>query len=573
VTGRRTTASVDAFGRSAKTAAAGGGPAPSAPVKALDEIFEAWDRSDAPGMVVGVARQGCVLYRKGFGLASLEHGVANTPATRMRIGSASKQFACLAALLLGEEGKLDIDAPATRHLPELQQVPGASMATLRHFMNHTSGQRDFIDLLALGAGTTLQPAGLGLPMQARQRDVNFAPGRGQIYCNGGYHLLSIAIERAAGMPFERFIRERIFERLGMLDTESQPSDMQLAPRVATLHAAQPGGGWRRGLFITEDIKGEGAIVSTIDDMLKWLAHLRKPIAVGSAGTWREMATLARLQNGLVSNYGMGLFRHAYRGVDVVYHSGAVIGGLAQVLTVPEHQLDVVIMTNGAVVSPIELSWKVIDAVLGAHLTRKPAAKPSARRFRHLVGKRYQTESGLLFGFDAVKGKLAVSLQGSPPAPLLRDEGSVLRVGFEDVVIGPFVWRVDDLRPTAAGDAPTIIPMTESGYPLTMRRLPARATSLASAERLLAGHYRCHDLNADATVSMENDVLVLRIVGSLGMLRLAVQPLSQSLVALKGLDEPQPAHYAATLVAAGGRATAFRMNSMRTRHLLFERVIG
>ncbi|MCA3800299.1 serine hydrolase domain-containing protein, partial [Burkholderia sp.] len=93
-------------------------------VTQLDALFARFNKCDEPGLVVAVAHQGEVLYRRGFGMASLEHGVANTPATRLRIGSTSKHFTCLAALLLAEDGKLDIDAGIRTYLPELPLLAG-----------------------------------------------------------------------------------------------------------------------------------------------------------------------------------------------------------------------------------------------------------------------------------------------------------------------------------------------------------------------------------------------------------------------------------------------------------------
>src|ERR1700712_1498519 len=110
---------------------------PKTGVAALDDVFQAVNRSDAPGVVVGVALHGKPVYRKAFGLASIEHGVANTPWTRMRIGSTSKHFTCLAALLLVEDGKLDLDAGVRTWLPELPEM--TEEPTLRQFMTHTSG--------------------------------------------------------------------------------------------------------------------------------------------------------------------------------------------------------------------------------------------------------------------------------------------------------------------------------------------------------------------------------------------------------------------------------------------------
>ena len=93
---------------------------------ALDEIFQPFNVSDRPGLVVGIAQHGKTLYRRAFGLASVELGVANTPHTRMRIGSTTKHFTCLAALLLAEEGKLDLDVSVRTYLPELSVLKATS---------------------------------------------------------------------------------------------------------------------------------------------------------------------------------------------------------------------------------------------------------------------------------------------------------------------------------------------------------------------------------------------------------------------------------------------------------------
>jgi CubicO group peptidase (beta-lactamase class C family) len=101
----------------------------------IGEIFAPFGRSDAPGLVLGVTRGNNTVFRQGFGLASIEHGLANGPTTRMRIGSTSKQFTCLATLLLAEDGMLDVDASVRAYLPELPTLEGEP--TLRQLMTHT----------------------------------------------------------------------------------------------------------------------------------------------------------------------------------------------------------------------------------------------------------------------------------------------------------------------------------------------------------------------------------------------------------------------------------------------------
>src|SRR5580700_367029 len=110
----------------------------------LDALFAPWNRTDEPGLVVGVVKDGALIYRRGFGMASLEHAVANTPKTRMRIGSTSKHFTCLLALLLAEEGKLDVDAAIPTYIPELTG-PGGD-PTLRQLMQHRGGSRCYLDI-------------------------------------------------------------------------------------------------------------------------------------------------------------------------------------------------------------------------------------------------------------------------------------------------------------------------------------------------------------------------------------------------------------------------------------------
>ncbi len=548
-------------------------------VAALDGIFQSVDRSDAPGLVVGVAQQGRVLYRRGFGLASIEHATANTPATRMRIGSVTKHFTCLAVLLLAEDGLLDADAPVTRYLPELPELLGAP--TLRQLMNHTGGLRCYVDIETSAGGMAVQPANKAFAAQVQQTGANFAPGEKQLYCNGSYHLLSIVVDRVAGMPFEQFLQQRIFEPLGLLDTVCAPSDMQILPGMATLHVARPapdggpGGGitWRRGIFMTEGVRGEGGIISTIDDMLRWLAHLRAPQkTVGSDETWRQMLTTATLNSGQSTVYALGLFRHPYRGVETVYHHGAVYGGMCQMLTVPAHALDIIIITNGGPINHIEASRRIIDAML-PELLRGPATPKLARsaRFQHLFGTQYLSDTGLVFGFADVGGQLGVSMNFSPPAPLLRDEGQALRIGFEDLAMGPFVLQVADLAAGSDGLAPAVLPFSESGQTLRLKRLPAKPPATARAGPALLGRYRSADLDAEATIAFEGEVLTLRMRGGYGSRHIVLEAASAQVFRMNIQDEQMPGTSALVVERRGGAVTGLRFSTGRARGLHFEKL--
>ena len=534
-------------------------------VAALDKLFDAVNRSAAPGLVVGIARDGETLYRRGFGLASIEHGVANTPRTRMRIGSTSKHVASLAALLLAEEGKLDLDAGVRRWLPELPEM--AQEPTLRQFMAHTSGLRDSLDVGFLASGMTIKPQGESMAVQVRQRDANFAPGDKQVYNNGGYHMLALAIERAAGMPFEQFLDERIFAPLGMRDTRSVPSDFEIHPGMATMHVARPGGGWRRGIFPSEEVRAEGAIVSTIDDMLRWLAHLRGPHTVGSAGSWEQLMTPTRLNNGFVNGYALGLQVEQYRGLDVVHHGGTVIGGTCQMLTVPGHGLDIIVISNGAQVNVAELANRIVDTVLGeAAFPLAEAPMADCADFAPLVGASYASASGdMVIGFGDAGGKLGLVVHNSPPIPLRAQEGALF-LEFSRIVTGPY--RVAIGAPGA--EAPATLELSDAGTVQTLARLPAAPPSAADAGRALVGRYRAPDLGADAVILVEGDALQLRVAGAYGPNLFVLKPLSSELFAWNFSGELAALGGTLHVEREGGRVTGLRMNTLRTRHLHFQR---
>lgn len=544
--------------------------APKTPQQQLDAIFEVVNRSSGPGLVVGVAHNGHTIYRRGFGLASVEHGTAITPATRMRIASISKHMACLAALLLAEDGRLDLDAPASRILPELPLLQG--MPTLRQFMTHTSGYRCYLDLAYTGSAWAALPEGGGLAMQFAQTQANFEPGTSQLYCNGGYELLSEAIARASGMPFADFLRERIFRPLGMQDTDSVPVDHILRPGLATAHQALPDGRWMRGPLPLGDFRGAGAIVTTVDDMLRWMRQLREPNAcVGSAASWRHLTEVATLRNGLVTTYALGLMRNAYRGVEVLQHGGLLAGVTASMVCVPAHALDIIIITNGASVKPPELAWQIVDLLLADHLVGERAPLVTVDKFKHLVGARYHAASGMLVGFDDVAGQLGLSILGSPPMPVLRDRGEHIGFLLEEAGMGPLEMRTAELAATPDGGTPATITVREAGNPGRFRRLPATPPSTARAGRALEGRYRCADLRGEARIAFEGEQLVMRIRTPDGQRAIALQALSRSVFGCSALDPLAPAFFALTVERRQSRVAGLRLSSPRTRRLHFERL--
>ncbi|MGN6830569.1 serine hydrolase domain-containing protein [Paucibacter sp. M5-1] len=548
-------------------------PSPTG-LAAVDALLQPFNRSDAPGLVVGIARAGRTVYRRGVGLASIEQSVAMSPHTRVRIASTSKQFTCLAVLLLAEDGLLDIDDLVYRHLPELPLLHPAG-PTLRQLMHHTGGWRT--DLAAVAQGLAILPkADWSKPLHEPNRELNFEPGTRMIYSNTGYQLLARVIERLSGQRFEDFMRERIFTPLGMHDTESLTSDLEIRAGMAMQYQAQPaaaGGGLQRGIYPGE-LRGSGSLVSTIDDMLCWLAHLRSPKkTVGSAASWAQMIALPQLSTGMRLPYALGLMRHDYRGVEVIHHAGAVLGATSQMITVPAHQLDIMIMVNGAPISPVALGFQIIDALLGEALVAPPAPVPAAAHAA-LLGQRYHAAStGAVFGFEDAGGKLALNWMGSRGMPL-RQIGNEALLPCEDSALNPLGFALEELGGTTA---PDILTLNDGGHLLRCERLPDVAPISAALAPALAGRYRVPDLQIDAHVEIEGEgealQIIVRLQGRHGHSAYRLQPLSPDVLLAMPADALFAGMGGAGIInidRAAGRVSGLRLDAPRLRRLRFIR---
>ncbi len=536
-------------------------PAPSQSDK-LDQLFAPWNRTDAPGLVVGVARNGQVLYRRGFGMASLEHGLANTPATRMRIGSTSKHFTCLLALLLAEEGKLDLDAPIATYVTELTGPGGEP--TLRQLMQHRGGSRCYLDLGFIGHGLALAPRGSALKAQVRQSGRNFAPGEAMIYNNGGYHLVSIAIERVGGAPFEDQLRARLFAPLAMNATASIPTDFEITAGIATMHVPLPGGRWRRGLFPSDEVRGEGAMVSTVDDMLGWMDHLRKRTAFGSKATWKALTAPPVYPDGREGIYALGLMLDAYRGLRTVHHAGGVFGGTCQMLTLPDQDLDIIIIANGAAgANVVRLAEQVVDIVLADDVGAERTSVP-VKPYKTLLGDWWSPATGMVYNLVDQEGLLRLSVARIPyPLPLERTpDGRVISPAGS---IGEIAF---DLDAALKSDALTI---SFGGAAASYRRLATRPKATAAFATAIVGRYRSADADAEAVIEADGKTLAITFHDRIGEVSATLVHLGEA-VALSAPASPLTPLWSALTFdhAEGAPASGFHLATVRTRNLAFVR---
>lgn len=505
---------------------------------ALDALLTPYDSTHAPGFVLGVALKGTPVYRRGVGVASIELPLALSPSIRMRIGSTSKHFCALAVMLLAEEGRLSIEDSPRRVIPELPEW--AEGISLRQLMAHTSGMRDSLDLIMMSAGPGRPGAAdAQLKMLAALDSVNFAPGRSWNYNNGGYVLLTAVVERVSGQDLADFLRARIFEPIGMVDTQLRRLDTDLLPNSATLHLPGENGGWTRGVFGVP-VAGEGGIVSTADDMLRWLSHMSNPI-VGRPATWNEMRTPMATHG-----YGLGLNMAEHRGLKTVHHAGGVVGGSSQMLKVLDHELDLILMTNGQ--SAFDL-YRLVDAVLDACFEGLDPAPVDAGG-APVAGVFYSASSGQVLTLSENEGGQALSVGGFT-LPAKRDEA-----GRISVDILPTDLRITPVRDGTGVPAIDVMEFGENDRLL-------RIETPADAPKPI-GAFDSPGAGLSALISAEGEDVSMRLTGALGATDYRLVPIGPDLWRGTG---PLPMPMTVTLELD---PTGFMLTSGRTVRLRFER---
>ena len=514
----------------------------------IDAIFAKLNQSCLPGAAVGIGLKGRPIYRKGFGLANIELPVVLSRTIRMRIFSVSKHFTCLAYMLLCEEGRASLDDRVERYLPELHPV--CHRVTMRQLMGNTGGLRDVFDISWQLSGTGWSVSSQDLLALYRDfDDVNSAPGTAWIYNNGGFLILTAVIERITGRPLEEVLGETVFEPTGMVSTLLRRFDSDFVPNSATLHMTNSAGHFQKS-YIGEAIAGEGGIVSTIDDMLRWLAHMDSPV-VGTPATWEVMKSPQRLVNGTATGYGLGLFTDHYRGVETLYHAGGAMGGSSQMIKVPEAGMDVVVITNREDARATEFAEKILDCCLiGLEPVRNALTVPPA------FGVFRSSRTGRVLQLFACDGKQVASLDGMD-MPVESDGGHLL-------------WPTGTFRNvktqlTLIGDLqnPTQVQVSDCGTVDTLVRTSLVTKDCANA---IYGQYRSESTGTIATVSPTPEEPSLVSYGRFGSATYRLECLAEGIWRAKSKRAP----WLGGILSFDAKGDAFSFATYRTLGLHFRR---
>src|SRR5579871_2180040 len=347
-------------------------PGPSAsPTQRVDELFQKMDSTVSPGCALSVMRDGQIIYERGYGMADLDHNIPITPATVFHVASMSKQFTAASILMLAQEGKLSLDDPVRKYIPELPDfgVP----VTIRQLIHHTSGLRDQWDLLGLAGwrySLDLITDEDVLSVVSRQRDLNFTPGSKHLYSNTGYTLLAQVVKRVSGQSFREFTTARIFEPLNMKSTHFRDDHAEIVKNMA--YGYEPAKDTYRISLTNFDTVGATSLLTTVEDLIHWDENFYHP-EVGGEALIKQMLERGKLNNGEQLDYASGLVVGTYRGLATVDHGGADAGYRSDMIRFPDQHFSVACLCNLATANPSDLARRVAAIYLAQEM--KPEEKP------------------------------------------------------------------------------------------------------------------------------------------------------------------------------------------------------
>jgi CubicO group peptidase (beta-lactamase class C family) len=300
-------------------------------------VRDKMDNEQIPGLVLAVLKDGKILKMQAYGFADVDSKVPVTTNTVFRIGSLSKQFIATAVMMLVEEGKISLDNPMSKYL---DSTPARwKKITIRHLLTHTSGIPDcYNENVRVDAGPSDYDHRV---LEAvSQRWLHFVPGEEWRYSNSNYHLLGMIIHKITGKPYGDYLREHIFEPLGMTRTTVSPENGDY-PGLAS------GYKWDNGLHRVAapiGVTASGSIISTISDMAKWDAALYTDKLL-KPSSLQQMWTPVRLNDGMTWRYGFGWEVCRIDDHLIVSHGGNILGFSSAIERAVDDRLTVIVLDN------------------------------------------------------------------------------------------------------------------------------------------------------------------------------------------------------------------------------------
>lgn len=269
----------------------------------IDAVVHKRVPDNGPGVAVAVVDKGKIAHARGYGLADIENRRPIHPETLFDLASVSKQFTAMAVMMLAEEGKLAFNDDARTHLPELKQHNPRRPIRIADLLHHTSGLPDY---MGVWEGTDEEFAVLtneGVLKLIAKHKLDFPTGTKHDYSNTNYVLLAIIVERVAKKPFDRYLREKIFDPLKMQRTRINRGDVLKFSNLALGYKRRKNGTAARS-YSPAVVTGDGNVFSCVADLALWEEGLRTNQLVSEKMLRRAMKS-GKLDDGTEHGYGFG----------------------------------------------------------------------------------------------------------------------------------------------------------------------------------------------------------------------------------------------------------------------------
>ncbi len=338
----------------------------------LGAMFSTFASSRDPGAAVLVIKDGRIVFERGYGVTDLRSRRPIDARTNFRLASVTKQFTAASIMLLVREGKLRYENSLTDVFPDFPEYGRA--ITVRHLLNHTSGLADYEDLMPhYDPATPIEEIqikdGQVLELLKQQKATTFAPGSKWAYSNSGYVLLGLVVEKISGLPFGRFLHDRIFVPLKMDGTEAYERGKREVLHRAYGHTKDPGGFRQTDQSPTSATLGDGGVYSSLTDMARWDESLRRHTLLSDA-EMRPALTPVQAPDGQPAEpdgtpaaYGFGWFLNPWKGHSRMWHYGETIGFRTAIERFTDAGLTVIVLCNRADLDAGALALKVADLYL------------------------------------------------------------------------------------------------------------------------------------------------------------------------------------------------------------------
>ncbi|HYV03550.1 MAG TPA: serine hydrolase [Blastocatellia bacterium] len=383
----------------------------------VDKLFALWDKPESPGCSLAVIKDGSIVYKRGYGAADLDHDVPNAPGTVFHVASLSKQFTAMSVLLLAQQGKLSLDDPVRKYIPELRDF--GKPVTIRHLLHHTSGLRDQWNLLIMSGWRLSEDVVRDedvLDLVSRMKALNFNPGAEHLYSNTGYTLLAQIVKRVSGQSLREFAEANIFKPLGMTHTFFRDDHLVIVKNQAYAYNLWPSGAFKLSVP-NYDTVGASSLLTTVEDLARWDQNFYD-YRVGGKALVEQMQVPGVLNGGEKITYAMGLVALKYKGLNVVEHSGGDAGYRSHLMRFPDQRFSVACLCNAGNANPSALARQVAGIYLAGQLVDEvkqtatvAEVKLSEQQLAGKLGVYWSSDSADLARITLTNGKLFIAAAG------------------------------------------------------------------------------------------------------------------------------------------------------------------